>query len=775
MTDTFFSAVCWCIAQVTVVAAVGIVASQLLVRIRPFAACTMVCMAAVVAAMLTLLAPLPAHNWFILKTHSVSARPEIVRQLPSDRIQLPTSFGPDNTSLSSDSLFDLRQLRVGLRVFFANTRLNERGENLIVQNVAWLLPVIVGLGIMRLIAELAFVAKLRRRGTPVCDPSLTDLIRKFAVDLDLRPTPEIREYLDFDDAAAAGWLRPMLILPRNWRRWSENERRSVIAHELVHIARQDAFSRTVASTVLALHFYNPLVHWLVRRVMLYQEFTADALASSIVGRKTYLHSLSSLALRRDDQLTKCVSPDVLPVFSGKLIMRIKVLQSKEGTIKMKSGRGRDVTSAMISMAFIVLGISALAVRGIAQSEERKETTPNALNVFTELPNVVDRDFLEPESFRGTFNRSPLDPSVVGEKNRFGMSVFRMNEFLNRPEIQSQIPVFNAALSAALKTDLKLNVAPAISVENVDWIAGRPCVTLSPKTKVKRGQLMFGIGGFTIKLKKPLNLSQWVEQFAPETKHRVLEGNDVFEFTLTAFGPLPIFFWMPDDTTIRTSIMDERSVKIVKMSDLNQNPPTRPNQPPASNPLLVTNYAKSSNEQDIPRWSATWKRIDRGIFSAALSKIDASKFLSEIDNNPEVQGEMGDELVSSLRGLLSRNVEPFFSFDVAKNPSQMLLQFGLSFPSREDAIESEHDIQNLIGIAKKELEKESGDSSNRERQTENLESQMYYEALGAVTTSIREYRDHTADLMIFTSIPFAKMTQSFGIPTMAEEPSTTERR
>ena len=38
-------------------------------------------------------------------------------------------------------------------------------------------------------------------------------------------------------AAAAGWLRPFVLLPRDWRSWSGVERRAVLAHEMAHIGR----------------------------------------------------------------------------------------------------------------------------------------------------------------------------------------------------------------------------------------------------------------------------------------------------------------------------------------------------------------------------------------------------------------------------------------------------------------------------------------------------------------------------------------------------------
>ena len=50
---------------------------------------------------------------------------------------------------------------------------------------------------------------------------------------------ESRETALLRSAVTVGWRKPVLLLPMDWPSWNEAERRAVLAHELVHVARSD--------------------------------------------------------------------------------------------------------------------------------------------------------------------------------------------------------------------------------------------------------------------------------------------------------------------------------------------------------------------------------------------------------------------------------------------------------------------------------------------------------------------------------------------------------
>lgn len=773
MNESIFSTIGWCILQVSLVALAGIILSQLFARRHPFAACTIVSMSAVVAAMLTCLAPFPAHRWFVHERLPAAIEKTIAEQNISDRTAAIRSSETTKDAFASDSMFELRDLALAVRAISTTMDLTEYQSSPVVTCVSWLLLAIIAVSLIRLIIGIIFVEKLRRSGIPISDSQLTSLVHELAAELNCRTIPDIRESHDFADAAVAGWLRPTLILPAEWRRWNLDEQRAVLAHELAHIVRQDIVWRTVASSVLALHCYNPLVHWLLRRVMLYQEISADAVAVITVGQQRYLRSLSSLAIRRDDQMWRSVSPDVLPVFSGQLIKRINVLTSREGRIQMKNRCERSVTSAMIFTAFLVLGVAALAVRGLAQQPLGDQRAATNVIQTTSFGSIIHDEIATPDPTQGMFNRSPLDASIVGNNNRFGMVAFRVNESLSRPESRAWIPALNGYLSATLASDLKMKSPPAIHCENIQWIAARPKVVFTAKKKDERAKLMFGAGGFVMKLTQPLNLTEWVEQHTPELKRHSIEGVNVYEFAIRTLGPIPVYVWMEDETTIRTSIAVKNAEIPTKLSDLGLDPPNSPGVPAGS----PANFADAERES---RWKSIWNRIDGGLISVFLANLDVNELLQELDNNQDVHSELELALARPYRGLLSRCASYAVSFDLANGVSQFGTRASFIHSSLDDAAKSAQDMRDLLAIAKTELEKKETAASENVTPIEKRLLPSINEALRRTIVKVNENADGTADVVVSIAVPFSTITEFFAAEyahdqKIAKEPTQTEQR
>ena len=155
----------------------------------------------------------------------------------------------------------------------------------------WGVLVLSGAGccLASLLLGLWGVRDYRRRSVAIGDPNLLAEVELLCRSLSVAGHVEVRELSSAagSTAAAAGWLRPFILFPHDWRSWSSLEHRAVLAHELAHIARADYASGIVAQLGLALHFYHPLIHWMVARLRLQQELAADALGAAC-GRAPFL-------------------------------------------------------------------------------------------------------------------------------------------------------------------------------------------------------------------------------------------------------------------------------------------------------------------------------------------------------------------------------------------------------------------------------------------------------------------------------------------------------
>jgi beta-lactamase regulating signal transducer with metallopeptidase domain len=84
--------------------------------------------------------------------------------------------------------------------------------------------------------------------------------------------------------AVIGWFRPIVLLPvTTLTGLSEEQLRSVIAHELAHIQRLDPFVNLFQIAVETLLFYHPAVWWLNKRIRDEREHCCDDVAVCLCG------------------------------------------------------------------------------------------------------------------------------------------------------------------------------------------------------------------------------------------------------------------------------------------------------------------------------------------------------------------------------------------------------------------------------------------------------------------------------------------------------------
>jgi beta-lactamase regulating signal transducer with metallopeptidase domain len=87
--------------------------------------------------------------------------------------------------------------------------------------------------------------------------------------------PEIRVLNGLACPVAAGVFRPLILVPPAWREWSNELRKTVIAHESTHHARHDPLWRAVAAVVCTLNWFNPLAWWMASRLADQCEYACD--------------------------------------------------------------------------------------------------------------------------------------------------------------------------------------------------------------------------------------------------------------------------------------------------------------------------------------------------------------------------------------------------------------------------------------------------------------------------------------------------------------------
>ncbi|MHC4401292.1 MAG: M56 family metallopeptidase, partial [Planctomycetota bacterium] len=118
------------------------------------------------------------------------------------------------------------------------------------------------------------------------DRGLNVLVGRCAARLGLRRAPRVVEAPLGSGPAIAGWLRPVLLLPReSIAQMSRAEMRLVLLHELRHVRCGDCALAWLIRLLVAVHWFNPLVWWAGRRWHADRELACDAWVLRHVGSR----------------------------------------------------------------------------------------------------------------------------------------------------------------------------------------------------------------------------------------------------------------------------------------------------------------------------------------------------------------------------------------------------------------------------------------------------------------------------------------------------------
>lgn len=420
--STFGSAVIWCSIQVTLASAVGAIVYLLARRAGPALRARIVLASLIVVLVLSGFALSPWPRWSpgqieatvadSTQTSSLAAPTES----PSDADVLTDTVAhpaerEGNTATETDSEVDsigshqdeaasssdVGSLSVlaGWRELMSHLDGSIASVEPAQDDAAWSWIEICGvvfivsalIAFVQLLIGYVNVVALRRGSRPLVDSQLQTAVDELRKEMGLQCEVSLCESADVGTPATMGIRHPVILLPTEWRQWNESERATVLAHELTHIQRSDFVARLVAQFGLAVHFYHPLVHWLVGRLRLEQELAADTGAARVAGgRRQYLSTLAEMALRLQDRFQPAgPSQRFLHTFlpsKDSFLRRIEMLRESETWTANPSRAIRMLCLAAVLMA----GFAAVGIRGVTSNGSAVADEPTDNPKSSELLN-----------------------------------------------------------------------------------------------------------------------------------------------------------------------------------------------------------------------------------------------------------------------------------------------------------------------------------------------------------------------------------------------------
>jgi len=316
-----------------------------LLRRRSAAVRHAVCFFALVAMLVTMVVTLSRP---IIAAHSTSESSyrNTARSLSASVIRSEGALTPDNDGALKPSIpASARPVKPGVmlpsRLALLLSWCETRSPFL---SVCWAVGVLALS--LRHIGGWWWIRKMRRCGTPA-HADLLQMMNRLQARFDL---PHVTSLLVSVDAAApmlVGLLKPVVLLPASVITGLDSAQlEAILAHEIAHLVRRDAWANLFQLTMETLFFYHPAIWWIGRRMREEREIAADDLALSIcTDRRLYAGALARLVEVQQ------VTAFALAANGGSLLHRIRRIVHPAATEPVTAGWSSSLP-VVIALAMI---------------------------------------------------------------------------------------------------------------------------------------------------------------------------------------------------------------------------------------------------------------------------------------------------------------------------------------------------------------------------------------------------------------------------------------
>lgn len=144
----------------------------------------------------------------------------------------------------------------------------------------------------RLLIGMWFSGRLARAAQDVNDREALRLMHFRSSIVGVENTPRLKESAVVTVPATVGLLRAAILLPADWRTWSEEQLDAILVHEISHIARRDALMQTLSLVHRAIFWFSPLSWWIDRQLTeLAEQASDEAALAGGADRRRYAETL----------------------------------------------------------------------------------------------------------------------------------------------------------------------------------------------------------------------------------------------------------------------------------------------------------------------------------------------------------------------------------------------------------------------------------------------------------------------------------------------------
>ena len=211
----------------------------------------------------------------------------------------------------------------------------------------------------RAILQFLRARRLLTRGTTAATDDVRCAVQDLVARLKVRQHVEVVASTLAKVPMVIGWLNPVIVLPvASITGLTTDQLRSIIAHELAHVARHDYLVNLLQIVIEGLMFYHPAVWWLSQRIRVEREYCCDdaAVEAAIEAGGDAVGYARALALLETCRPTR--SSLAMLSTGGSLLDRVSRLVGARQTSARTPTGGLP---ALLLTLIVLLGASSTAV------------------------------------------------------------------------------------------------------------------------------------------------------------------------------------------------------------------------------------------------------------------------------------------------------------------------------------------------------------------------------------------------------------------------------
>lgn len=258
----------------------------------------------------------------------------------------------------------------------------------------------------RLLLGVIFSRALVRGARPIAESEVIELLTfrgcgdHFAVPVRLAESELISVPITL------GILRPIILLPVEWREWSPVALRAVLAHERSHVIRRDALTQRLSLLHRAVFWFSPLSWCLHTRLAdAAEEASDEAALLSGADRAQYAETLLDFfaALQRNPRRVNWQGVSMAK--AGQAEKRVDRILAWEGDGSMHLNKSLSISLLLLGIA--VVFFAAAARPSIAHAQD-------GVNIPIPVPIPVPAP-AKPVATDNLGSGAPLPPAVVAQQ------------------------------------------------------------------------------------------------------------------------------------------------------------------------------------------------------------------------------------------------------------------------------------------------------------------------------------------------------------------------